>query len=256
MPISAVIITKNEAVAIERCLDSIIDLVDEIVVVDAESTDATADLCRKRGARVFVRQWQGYPETRNYGVAQASHDFILTIDADQVLSPELLADIRARKSSLEGAYSARMLSRLCGRWVRHSGWYSQYGIRLFDRRLGSWREKIHEHVVLEPGTPITRLPGPIIHYSPLTLSGYIDQVNRYTTLEAERSHENGKKVGFRHLTIRPLQRFLYIYILQRGYRDGFAGYCVAVNSAFYRFLWLAKLWERTRLKSDSADSDR
>ena len=96
----------------------------------------------------------------------------------------------------------------------------------------------------------------IINHAPLTLWDFIERVNRYTTLEAERSLEKGKKVGFRHLTIRPLQVFFRGYILQRGYRDGFAGYCVAVNSAFYRFLWLAKLWERTRLKSDSADSDR
>lgn len=252
-PISAVIITRNEAAVIGRCIDSLTPVVDEVVVIDAESTDETVAIARERGAKVMVRPWDGFTSARNHGLDQASNDFILSLDADEVVSDELAAEISTMKPSLEGVYTTPVVPRLGGRWIKHCGWYGARVKRLFDRRLGRWEQPVHEHFVPRPGTSIRPLQGMVLHYSPLTLTAYAEKVNRYSTLECERSILLEKRVGFRHLTIRPLQEFFRVYVLKQGFRDGFAGYCIAILSAYYRFLWMAKLWERTRLRSDETD---
>jgi len=252
-PISAVIITKNEAAVIERCIDSVSLVADEIVVVDAESTDDTATIAEARGAVVSVRAWQGYASARNHGLGLASNDFIVTIDADEVLSSGLVAEILSLKPTLEGVYTAQGLHVLCGRWIQHSGWRDARKTFLFDRRVGRWERSVHEGFAWQPGTTIHQLQQPFVHYAPRTLAAFADRVNRYTTLESEGSIAHGKRVGLRHLTLHPLREFLRVYVRKQGYRDGFTGYCIAVLSAFYKFLWMAKLWESTRIPADEPE---
>lgn len=239
--ISAVIITRNEAKNIERCLISLQGVADEIVVVDAHSEDETANICRRHGARVFLKEWGGFAANKNFGNAQAAYDHILSVDADEALSPELAQAILAEKPRLKPLYTFNRLTNYCGRWIRHCGWYPDRKLRLFDRRIARWEgEFVHEYLAYPPDAAVCHLTGDLWHFSFDSLSDHLQRVDRYSTLAAQELHK--KEVGglWGKLITGPPLKFLKSYVFKNGWLDGFYGFCICSISAFDVFIRYAK----------------
>ena len=244
--ISAVIIALNEEKRIGRCLDSLVGIVDEVLVVDGHSTDRTVHICRERGARVVQAEWRGYAETKNFGNALASHDAILSIDSDEALSPELGRSIVAIKGEPSSLYEFNRLANYCGRWIRHCGWYPDRKLRLFDRRVARWEGEVHEKLVHEPSLPVRHLQGDLLHYSFASLSDHLRRADRYSELAATDFLRRRKSGAFPRLLFSPPVKFLKSYFLERGFQDGFAGFCICSISAFDLFLRYVKVIDMQR----------
>ncbi len=225
-PLSAVIITRNEARNIGRCIGSLQGVCEDVVVVDSGSTDATRTIAQGLGARVVERAWTDYSDQKNFANAQAAHDRVLSLDADEALSPELKASLLAVKDTgLNGAYAMHRLTNYCGSWVRHGGWYPDTKVRLFDRRTARWEgAHVHETLTLAPGTPITLLHG-----------------ERYSDLHARKMLAEGRRAGPVKRWLSPVAKFLQGYVLQAGFLDGRAGFDIARISARAVALKYAKL---------------
>lgn len=239
--ISAVIITRNEAKNIGRCLASLQDVADEIIVVDAHSDDHTVEICRQHGAQVYLKDWEGYAANKNFGNERATHHHILSLDADEVLSPELARAIVAEKAQLKPLYSFNRLTNYCGQWIRHCGWYPDPKLRLFDRRIARWEGPfVHEYLACSSDLPVCHLPGDLWHYSFRSLSDHLQRVDRYSTLAAQELHN--KKAGglWGKLLTAPPLKFFKCYVLKKGCLDGFYGFCICAISAFDIFIRYAK----------------
>ncbi|MCB0770809.1 MAG: glycosyltransferase family 2 protein [Flavobacteriales bacterium] len=241
--ISAVIITRNEAHNIERCIASLTGVVDEVVVVDAESTDNTRELASAMGARVIVRPWTNYSDQKNHANELASSAFILSMDADEALSGALRASLmKVIDQGPEGAYRFSRLTNHCGHWVRHGGWYPDAKVRLFPRTGTRWEgEHVHETLALPPNTAITDLQGDLLHFSYPTIASHEERIERYSTLHAEGMHARGKKAGPVKRWLSPVAKFIQGYFLQLGFLDGRAGWRIATLSARAVFLKYRKL---------------
>ncbi len=232
-PISAVIITLNEERNIERCIASLQGVAEDIVVVDAASSDRTAAIAERLGARVFNREWTDYFDQKNFANGQALYGNILSMDADEALSPKLKEEISAHKEKgLFGAYRIPRLTNYCGTWVRHGGWYPDTKVRLFPRNAATWAgTHVHESLVLEDSLLITDLNGDLLHYSYHTLADHRERIERYSTLHAQRMFAAGRKAGFVKLQLSPIVKFVQGYFFQLGFLDGRAGYNIARFSA-------------------------
>jgi glycosyltransferase involved in cell wall biosynthesis len=240
-PISAVIITRNEAENISRCIESVQKVADEVIVVDAYSEDDTVEICKKLGARIFQKRWEGYSNSKNFGNDKAEHDFILSLDADEVLSDKLVESISIAKRNLTGVYRFNRLTNYCGKWIYYSGWYPDRKVRLFDRRIARWEgDFVHEILVYPEGTPITHLSGDLHHYSYRSIADHVNRQNRYSELAAQELHNKGYKGSLVKLCIGPVGRFLKSYIVKKGVLDGFYGFVICAMSSFYVFLREAK----------------
>ncbi|MCB2376220.1 glycosyltransferase family 2 protein [Hymenobacter sp. BT635] len=249
--LSVVIITFNEEANIGRCLAAVGDIADEVLVVDSFSTDQTVAICRQHGARVVQHAFAGYVEQKNYATAQARHDYVLQLDADEVLTNELRASIRAVKSSWQHAgYMLARLTNYCGTWVRHGGWYPDRKLRLYDRRLGQWEGLLlHERFEVAAGQSVGALAGDALHYSYHSVEQHVSQLNRFTSISAAELTLRGKyRVTLFHLLLKPVWKFVHGYFFRLGFLDGFAGLCIATISAWGVFLKFAKL----RTKSATA----
>ena len=240
-PISAVIITFNEAQKITRCLNSVRKVADEIIVIDSFSTDNTLTICQQFNVRVEQREWEGYASAKNYGNRIAQHDFILSIDADEVLSPELISSILTEKPRLSGAYSMNRLTNYCGSWIYHCGWYPDTKIRLFNRQDARWAgDYVHEALEFSRPVDITRLNGDLWHYSFDSLGDHIQRVNQYSDLAAQELVASGKGGYWGKMLISPGVKFVQSYLFRRGILDGFYGFCISAISAFDIFIRYAK----------------
>jgi glycosyltransferase involved in cell wall biosynthesis len=235
--LSAVIITKNEEKNIANCLESLIGIADEVLVLDSHSTDRTPEICHSFGARLVPVEWLGYAATKNYGNSLASSDWILSLDADEVISPELSESIIHWKASENNHFcSFSRLTNYCGRWIHHGGWYPDIKVRLFDRRSARWiGEPVHETLQYPESTLIEKLSGDLLHYSFHTISQHVSQVNHYSSLAAR-----GKKGGILKMIFSPLWSFIHMYIIRLGFLDGREGFIIAVISGYARFLKYAK----------------
>jgi glycosyltransferase involved in cell wall biosynthesis len=240
--LSAVIIAYNEERNIGRCLDSLKDIVDEIVVVSSYSTDNTKELAIGKGARVIEQEFLGYAEQKNFATSQASFDHILSLDADEALTDELRNSIIAAKTNWQ--YDGYWMSRLtnyCGSWIRHGGWYPDKKVRLFDRRVARWKgERLHEGIEIDESR-CGALSGDLLHYSFYTISDHMKVIDKYTEIQAQELFDRGSRAGLGHLILRPAFKFFRDYIIKAGFLDGFAGYCVAKLSAKATFVKYAKL---------------
>ena len=243
--ISAVIITFNEERNIARCLCSLQGVADEILVIDSFSSDRTPEICRARGVRFHQRAFEGYSDQKNWGNAQATHDVILSLDADEALSYPLRRSIAAIKSRWDkDAFYFNRLASYCGAWVRHGGWYPDRKIRLWDRRKGRWDGSlIHETLVLQPGATTGRLQGDLLHYTFSTLSQHIHTIDRYTDLKAKQTFAAGRRTHPLKMLLAPGFKFFSMYLLKLGFLDGMTGLMVCGNSAFASWLQEAKLWQ-------------
>jgi glycosyltransferase involved in cell wall biosynthesis len=247
--LSVVIIARNEEANLPRCLDSV-SWADEIVVVDNESTDRTLDIARQYGAKDFQSAWRGFGATKREGVNKATGEWILSIDADEVVPPELADEIRSalqNTDKIAGYYMPRRTSFL-GRWIYHCGWYPDPVLRLFRKESGNFDESVvHEKVEIEG--PTARLHNDLLHYSYPTLDSYFDKFNRYTRLAAEEAHRRGDRAGAYDIIVRPAACFVKHYFLRRGFLDGLEGLMISALSACYVLAKYAKLRDLARRRS-------
>lgn len=222
-PVTAVIITHNEASNIERCLSSLSDVVDELLVVDSGSTDNTVEIATRCGARVINKEWLGFGPQKQFGVDAAKNDWVICLDADEWLSPELAESIRKiGEDPTLSAYILPRRNRFLGHWLRHGEGYPDYTLRFFDRRKARWRnDPVHESVEAEG--PVKKLRGDLMHDSAPDLKNYLSKQNRYTSLQAEQMRASGKQFSLMRMVFSPLVRFVKFYVLRAGFLDGIPG---------------------------------
>ncbi|HEY6907178.1 MAG TPA: glycosyltransferase family 2 protein [Ignavibacteriaceae bacterium] len=251
MKISSLIIAKNEELNIRRCIDSQLDCIDEIIVlVDESSTDKTYDILRSYpSVKVQKIKWQGYSATKKFGVTLASNVWVLWIDADESITPELSEEIIAFKKSVPvfTAYSVPRRAYFLGKWIRHSGWYPGRVVRLFNKNVVSFNSRsVHEQ--LEIKDTAGRLVHDIEHYTDPSIHHYFEKFNNYTSLAASELFTRKKSFSLLDLLIRPTAIFMKMYIIKAGFLDGIHGFILAVFSASYVFTKYCKLWELERTK--------
>lgn len=253
IPLSLVIITHNEEDNIARCLRSAQSIADEIVVVDSYSNDQTQAICERYQVRFIQHPFEGFMQQKNYAVAQATHPYILSLDADEVLSPTLLASIQTTKKKwTHDAYAMNRLNNYCGKWIRHCGWYPDTKVRLFDRRKASWGAgEIHEKIVLDANSNSSKLEGDLLHYSYTSISGHVRRINSYTDRMAKATFQRGKRSNIPKILFSPIFNFIKKYIFKLGFLDGYYGLVVCIMAAYYSFLKYAKLYELQQKQKDS-----
>jgi len=240
--ISAIIITKNEESDIKRCLDSI-KWADEIIIVDSVSTDRTVETAKNFGAKVFVKKWEGYGAQKNFAIDKTTNDWILSIDADEEVSPELQKEIK-KVIQNPGNYAAFKMPRKLifqGKFLRWGGCYPNYQVRLFRKDKAKFSsDLVHEKLVVDGN--IGSLKGSLLHYSYKDLSDYFERFNRYTTLDARKRFNKDKRFYFWYY-IQPLFKFFSMYFLRVGFIDGLHGFDWAILCAYYDFVKFQKLKE-------------
>ncbi|MDR3754912.1 MAG: glycosyltransferase family 2 protein [Terracidiphilus sp.] len=251
--LSVALITRNEAANLPRTLASA-RWANEIVVVDSGSTDATLDLAREAGARVFEEPWKGFAAQKNSAIAHATGDWILSLDADEEVSPELAQEIQALLAGepVFSAYRIPRLNHFLGRPLRHGGYWPDPKLRLFRRGAAQFADRpVHETMVA--GGPVGRLRGPLIHHCYPTLSDYIEHMNRYSSIAAEALVDSGR-AGSSWLwlawnaLLNPAATFLYNYVFRLGFLDGRAGLLQHINHSFYIHWKFAKAWHMAQQK--------
>jgi len=245
LPLTLIIISLNEERNIERCIRSV-PFASEVLVVDSGSGDRTREIARSLGARVLQEAWRGFGPQKHWATAQAQNDWILSLDADEALSQDLVQEIQQKFSQLNPqiGYEMPRKSFHLGRWIAHGGWYPDAQLRLYNRQFSNWPEaQIHERV---QAPKVERLRFDLLHY---VFEGLADQVktnDRYSGLLAEKDHQEGKKFCLTKLLFKPLSKFFECYILKRGFLDGYAGFLVCLISAHATFLKYAKLRQKYR----------
>jgi glycosyltransferase involved in cell wall biosynthesis len=247
--LTVTVITRNEAQNIAAALESV-SWADEIVVVDSNSTDETVAIASRYSARVEVRDWPGYAAQKNHAADLASHDWILSLDADERVTPALADEIRALLSDGPGApgYRIPRVTRYLGRWIRSTDWYPDYQLRLYDRRAGRWNARlVHESVVVDGAPGVLRHE--LQHYAYRDISHHLATIDRYTTLAAEQWFAEGRRTGSLSALVHARLAFARNFILRRGFTDGAAGLIVSALNSYYVFLKFAKLWELQRART-------
>ncbi len=241
--ISVAIITKDEERNIRECLESV-GWADDIVVVDSFSSDRTVEICREFGARVFEEEWKGYPGQKNSALQKTRNEWVLSLDADERVNPELRREMESalcENPSVDGYFLARK-NFFLGRWIRYCGWYPDRNLRLFRKSRGSFQERaVHEKVELRGKT--ADLQHPLVHETYRSLPEYFERMNRYSTLAAREMRREGRKCRLTDLLLRPPFTFVHMYVLRAGFLEGYFGLLLSVLYSFYTFAKYAKLRE-------------
>jgi glycosyltransferase involved in cell wall biosynthesis len=243
--LSVVIITFNEEKNIQRCVDSVQSIADEVIIVDSFSTDNTRQICEAYNTKFFTHRFEGHVQQKNHALHLASHNFVLALDADEALSPKLQESIIAAKMQMESdAYSLNRLTNYCGSWIHHSGWYPDKRIRLWNREKGRWGgENPHDKVIMAKDSSIGHLQGDLLHYSFHSLSDHIKQIDKFTSISSTEARKKNKKIfPIIHIAVYPFFTFIKMYILKFGFMDGLAGFLVCVSGAYYKFAKYTKLY--------------
>jgi glycosyltransferase involved in cell wall biosynthesis len=251
--LSATIITLNEEKNIARCLESLQQVADEIVVLDSYSTDQTEEICKKYGTRFISHPFENYVAQKNEVAQQASHNFILSIDADEVLSEKLIHEIlKIKKNPLADAYTFSRLNNFCGTWIKHAGWYPDKKLRIYDRTKGRWTGlKIHEKIEMDSGSLVKHVSGDLYHYTFHSITQHIETINKFSTIVAQERLEKGKKTSILRILFKPVFKFMQMYFVKLGFLDGFYGFVVCINSAHSTFLKEIKLKELLNHKKNA-----
>lgn len=248
MPISAIIITYNESRNIARCLRALEGVADEVIVVDSFSQDDTMAIAHGMGAQVIQHAFEGYGEQKIVAMNAAQYDWILSIDADEELSPTLRDSILAVKNKQQhDAYQFNFLTNYCGQWIRHCGWYPNPKMRFWNRKKGYMKaDKVHEGFELDAGTSVGFLKGDILHHSFPTISSHLKKIEQYSEFGARFDVARGKKVSLLKLWFAPKWMFFSLYVIRGGFLDGYYGYVVCKNSAFAAFAKYLKIRQYTK----------
>ncbi|MFC2156733.1 glycosyltransferase family 2 protein [Acidobacteriota bacterium] len=250
MNISAVLIVRNEEKKLDAALKSLQDVVDEIIVVDSCSTDDTVKIAKRYTNHVFEKTWTNYAEQKNYANQKASHEWILSLDADERLSDELAAEIKTLKSSVaepvEAGFSMPRQVFYLGRWIRHSAWYPDRKVRLFRKDQAAWEgEYIHESLVIKGD--VRRLNGVLHHFTYNNIRDHLDRINQFSDLAAQKLYAANKKSRGYHLILLPFLGFIKSFFLKAGILDGFAGLVISIlhgYSVFIRYAKLKEIWKK------------
>lgn len=241
--LSVIIITKNEAENIRACLTSVA-WADEVIVVDSGSSDATVEICRELGAKVFVHDWPGFGAQKNRALSYAKNEWVLSIDADERVTPALQAQlIKAMEGKDKDGFFIPRLSQFCGRFIRHSGWYPDFVLRLFRRSKGHFSDDVvHERVILEGA--VDHLSCPLLHYSYLDETDVRRKTEQYAKAGAMQMFKNGKTAWLADAPLRAGWAFIRTYCLRLGFLDGIAGFNVALmntKTTYLKYIQLRKL---------------
>ena len=244
MRLSVVIITFNEEKNIGRCIDSVKNVADEIIVVDSCSTDATTEIAESKGAVVKLQPFLGYVEQKNMALDVATYDYVLSLDADEALDATLQTSILEAKTNFNfKGYSMNRCTNYCGKFIRHGAWYPDRKLRLIDKRFAYWGgDNPHDKLIMKDEGAVKHLKGDILHYSYNSIEEHILQNNKFSTISAETYFKRGKKTNTFKMIVHPLWAFILGYFLRGGFLDGFYGFVVALHVAHLSFLKHAKLY--------------
>ena len=248
--ISAVVITFNEERNIAGCLQSLEGIADEIVVVDSYSTDATEIICKSFNVRFLQHPFEGYMQQKSWACEQAKYDYILQIDADEQPSEELKRSILEVKADWKAdGYSFNRLTNYMGKWIRHSGWYPDAKLRLWDRRKGAWSGiNLHESVKMNENSVVARLKGDLLHYSYYSIQQHLNQINSFTEIAAKEGVAKGKNTSLIVIIIKVAWKFKRDYIFKLGFLDGYYGFVVCSMSAYNTYVKYLKMRELKKQK--------
>lgn len=241
--LSVVIITFNEERNIGRCIDSVLPIADEILVVDSFSTDRTKEIAKAKGASFIEHKFDGHIEQKNWARLQAQFEHVLSLDADEALTQELLESIKeAKKNSDLQVYAMNRLTNYCGTWVHHSSWYPDVKIRLFTKESGEWGGRNpHDKYIVREGLKTGKLKGDLLHYSFYTRQDHLDQIEKFSSISARAMHQKKTKGADVKKWYKAAARFIKIYLIHRGFLDGKAGFDIARFSSYAVYLKYAKL---------------
>jgi len=244
MEISAVFITYNEERRLEPALKSVANIASEIIIVDSLSTDETLKIARKYTNKIFERKWTNFADQKNFANCQASCPWILSLDADERISPELRQEIAELKKGepLCSAFSIPRKVFYLGKWIRHSGWYPDRKLRLFRRDKARWEgDYVHEYLVVRGR--VEKLKGSIHHFTYRSIADHLARINKFSDLGAQKLYAQKKQCRFYHLVFLPFSRFIKTFFLKLGFLDGFAGLVISVLTSYAIFIRYAKLRE-------------
>jgi len=253
--LSVVIITFNEEKNIERCIRSVIDFADEILVVDSFSTDQTEAICRRYGVNVVKNTFKGHIEQKNWALSQSKFNHVLSLDADEAVSEELKDSIlKIRKNWTYDGYDFNRLTNYCGQWIYHCGWYPDQKLRLFDKTKGQWGGvNPHDKFILKNGFTHDHLKGDLLHYSYCTISDHVNRINYYSTISAQEMFLGKRSATIFTSISHSIWRFFSDYFFQRGFLDGYYGFIISVMNSYSTLLKYAKLKELESGKPISPD---
>lgn len=246
--LTAVVLTKNEEKNLP-CLLKSISWVDEIVIVDDESTDKTIEIAKKAGATVYQRKLDDFCSQRNFALTKVKTPWVLFIDADEEVTHELAEEIKqAIKSNNFDGYRLPRKNIIFGKWIEHSGWYPDWQLHLFKKEKGKYIEKVHEQVVIDG--QVGELSKVLVHYNYQSISQYLEKMFCYTTLEAENQLATGYEFTWPDLVKKPLSEFLRRFFAEEGYKDGIHGLALALLQAFSELVVYLKVWEKEGFKEE------
>ena len=250
-PLSLCIIACNEERNLARCLASVAWADECVVVIDSRSADRSEEIARQAGARVLVHPYEGNVEQKSFALAQAKHDWVLALDADEEVEPGLAEAIRAALAGPDAdGYEVNRLTWHLGRWIRHGDFHPDWQLRLFRRTRGRWAgTNPHGRVRVEGR--VARLSGTLRHYSYRDLADQVQRIQEFSRVQARELAARGHRLRASEWLLHPPLRFLRAYVLKQGFRDGFPGFAIAAATAFHVFLKYAKLWELERLGADA-----
>ena len=243
--LSVVIITFNEEKNIGRCIDSVLEVADEIVVLDSNSTDRTAEIARQKGAVVYQQAFLGYVEQKNKALSLAKHDLVMSLDADEALDPVLRNSILAVKNDfVYRGYTMNRLNNYCGKFIRHGSWYPDTRMRLVDKSYVRWGgDNPHDTLSFISPQSKKHLKGGILHYSFNSFEEHAAQNNKFSSISADSLFKRGKKTNLFKVAFNPFWAFVRSYLVRLGFLDGFYGFVIAVNIAHLTFLKHSKLYK-------------
>lgn len=244
IPLSAVIITFNNASKIGRCIEALQKITDDIVVVDSFSTDNTAQICQEKGIRFYQKKWVGYSDQKNFGNEKASNDWIISIDDDEFMSEEMAIAILEKFKQTPDFEAINLPFRtvFCGKLIRFGSMNPESHVRVFNKKIIHWNtEDVHEQLTLSPTHRIAQAKGYVFHHTVDTPAQFAQKTERYAQLFAEKANRMGKKANFIKIYFSPIVRFLKEYIFKLGILDGYYGWFIAKENARYTFLKYQKL---------------
>lgn len=229
---SVVIITLNEEINIGRCIDAASLVSDDIVVVDSGSSDKTVVIAKEKGVKVFIREWEGFSSAKNFGAEKTAFDWIVSIDADEVITHELASNINSVELNEKTIYQINVLSNFLGVWVKYSGWYPSWKKRIYNKNIYHWNNaEVHEALVGEKKHKLQKLKGDLLHYSYISTEDVETKVERYSKLLAKGMVKNKKSVGGMKRYFGPTYKFVNTFIFKLGVLDGVTGYKISKMNA-------------------------
>ena len=240
--VSAAIITFNEEKNIKRCIDSLKSVADEIVIVDSYSTDKTVEIAQNEGTKVVLQQFLGHVEQKNFAITQCTYQYVISLDADEALSDELVTSILEVKQNWQfDGYSFNRLTNYCGKWIKTCGWYPDTKIRLFDKTKGSWQGTNPHDVFVIYSNNVKQLKGDILHYSFYTVEQHKKQIEYFTDIAAKAYFDEGRKSTFSKRYLSAIVKFIRSYFFQLGFIDGYYGFVISWLSAGAKYKKYKKL---------------